>query len=165
MQTSDLTGSVTLISQKSMSMYSQDSYTAETAESRWEPRLRRKKDWQYSKYTCPTRRKLASACNGKFTSDPIVGEFVFNYVLNMLNVQKNFADIHSPEELQVALLIGNTFSYIDHIDEDGLNDLFNMLSSGKIKGTVFGKSAKLKRKRLSPNYRGCEMKSRKSREP
>ncbi len=107
-----------------------------------------KKDWQYSKYTCPTRRKLASACNGKFTSDPIVGEFVFNYVLNMLNVQKNFADIHSPEELQAALLIGNTFSYIDHIDEDGLNDLFNMLSSGKIKGTVFGKSAKLKKKKV-----------------
>jgi DNA invertase Pin-like site-specific DNA recombinase len=107
-----------------------------------------KKDWQYSKYTCPTRRKLASACNGKFTSDPIVGEFVFNYVLNMLNVQKNFAGIHSPEELQAALLIGNTFSYIDHIDEDGLNDLFNMLSSGKIKGTVFGKSAKLKKKKV-----------------
>lgn len=107
-----------------------------------------KKDWQYSKYTCPTRRKLASACNGKFTSDPIVGEFVFNYVLNMLNVQKNFADIHSPEELQAALLIGNTFSYIDHIDEDGLNDLFNMLSSGKIKGAVFGKSAKLKKKKV-----------------
>lgn len=107
-----------------------------------------KKDWQYSKYTCPTRRKLVSACNGKFTSDPIVGEFVFNYVLNMLNVQKNFADIHSPEELQAALLIGNTFSYIDHIDEDGLNDLFNMLSSGKIKGTVFGKSTKLKKKKV-----------------
>lgn len=107
-----------------------------------------KKDWQYSKYTCPTRRKLASACNGKFTSDPIVGEFVFNYVLNMLNVQKNFAGIHSPEGLQAALLIGNTFSYIDHIDEDGLNDLFNMLSSGKIKGTVFGKSAKLKKKKV-----------------
>lgn len=107
-----------------------------------------KKDWQYSKYTCPTRRKLASACNGKFTSDPIAGEFVFNYVLNMLNVQKNFAGIHSPEELQAALLIGNTFSYIDHIDEDGLNDLFNMLSSGKIKGTVFGKSAKLKKKKV-----------------
>lgn len=107
-----------------------------------------KKDWQYSKYACPTRRKLASACNGKFTSDPIVGEFVFNYVLNMLNVQKNFTDIHSPEELQATLLIGNTFSYIDHIDEDGLNDLFNMLSSGKIKGTVFGKSAKLKKKKV-----------------
>ena len=114
-----------------MSMYSQDSYTAETAESRWEPRLRQQK-------------KTGSIPNTPaLPADPIVGEFVFNYVLNMLNVQKNFADIHSPEELQAALLIGNTFSYIDHIDEDGLNDLFNMLSSGKIKGTVFGKSCLL----------------------
>ena len=107
-----------------------------------------KKDWQYSKYICPTRRKLATACDGKITSDPIVGEFVFNYVLNMLNAQNRFADIHSPEELQSALLTGDTFLYIDHIDRDGLNDLFNMLSSGKIKGAVFGKSAKIKKKKV-----------------
>lgn len=107
-----------------------------------------KKDWQYSKYTCPTRRKLASACDGKITSDPIVGEFVFNYVLNMLNAQSGFENIHSPEELQSALLTGNTFSYIDHIEQDGLNDLFNMLSSGNIKGVVFGKSAKPKKKKI-----------------
>lgn len=107
-----------------------------------------KKDWQYSKYTCSTRRKLASACDGKFTSDPIVGEFVFNYVLNMLNAQKNFSDIHNPGELQSALLTGNTFSHIDHIEKDGLNDLYNMLASGKIKGAVFGKSAMVKKKKV-----------------
>lgn len=107
-----------------------------------------KKDWQYSKYTCPTRRRLASACDGKFTSDPIVGEFVFNYILNMLNVQKNFGRIHSPGELQDALLTGNTFDYIDHIEQDGLNDLYNMLASGKIKGAVFGKSNKVKKKKV-----------------
>lgn len=107
-----------------------------------------KKDWQYSKYTCPTRRKLASACDGKITSDPIVGEFVFNYVLNMLNAQSGFENIHSPEDLQATLLTGNTFSYIDHIEQDGLNDLFNMLSSGNIKGVVFGKSAKPKKKKI-----------------
>ena len=105
-----------------------------------------KKDWQYSKYTCSTRRKLSYACNGKHTSDPVVGEFVFNYILNMLNAQKFFDNIHSPEELQSALLIGNTFSYIDHIDADGLNDLYNMLSSDEIKGEVFGKASKVKKK-------------------
>lgn len=36
--------------------------------------------WRYSKYSCPTRRKSATACTGKSTSDPIVGEFVFNYI-------------------------------------------------------------------------------------
>ncbi len=104
-----------------------------------------KKDWRYSKYSCPTRRKKLTDC--KITSDPIVGEFVFNYILNMLNAQNNFASISSPKELQDALIIGDTFRYIDHIEEDGLNDLFNMLSSGKIKGAVFGKSAQVKKKK------------------
>ena len=107
-----------------------------------------KKDWSYSKYTCPTRRKLSTACDGKFTSDPIVGEFVFNYILNMLNAQNRFDNIHSPIELQDALLKGNTFSYIGSIEQDGLNDLFNMLASGKVKGAVFGKSAKVKKKKV-----------------
>lgn len=106
-----------------------------------------KKEWQYSKYSCPTRRKSSLACSGKWTSDPIIGEFVFNYILNMLNAQRSFGEIHSPDELQTALLSGNAFSYIDHIEQDGLNDIFNMLSSGNIKGTVFGKSAKFKRKK------------------
>lgn len=107
-----------------------------------------KKDWSYSKYSCPTRRSLASACDGKSTSDPIVGEFVFNYVLNMLNAQNNIDSIQSPVDLQGALLTGNTFSYISSIEEDGLNDLYNMLSSGKIKGAVFGKSVKVKKKKV-----------------
>ena len=102
-----------------------------------------KKDWQYSKYSCSTRRRLASACDGRSVSDPIVGEFVFNYILNMLNAQNDFGNISSPEELQRRLLRGDTFSYISTIEADGLNDLFNMLSSGNIKGKVFGKGAKI----------------------
>lgn len=108
-----------------------------------------KKDWRYSIYACSTRRNLASACESKITSDPIVGEFVLNYVLNMLNTQRSFAEIHSPVELQAALLKGNTFSNIDHIDSDGLNDMYNMLASGKIKGVVFGKSARIKKKKVA----------------
>lgn len=105
-----------------------------------------KKNWQYSKYTCPTPRKFTSLCNNKSTSDPIIGEFMFNYILNILNSQKRASNINSPEELQKALLNGNTFSYIAYIEKDGLNDLFNMIKSGKIKGAVFGKSAKTKKK-------------------
>lgn len=103
-----------------------------------------KKDWQYSKYSCSTRRKLASACDGKSVSDPIVGEFIFNYILNMLNAQNDFDNISSPEELQERLLHGDTFSYIASIEPDGLNDLYNMLASGKIKGKVYGKGTKVK---------------------
>lgn len=100
--------------------------------------------WKYSKYNCPTRRKSATLCTGKATSDPIVGEFVFNYILNMLNAQQDFSQIDSPKALESRLLFGDTFSYIDHIEADGLNDLYNVLSSGKVAGAVFGKSVPVK---------------------
>ena len=102
-----------------------------------------KKDWQYSKYICSTRRNSA-ACTGKATSDPIIGEFVFNYILNMLNAQNNFNRISSPAELQEHLLLGNTFCNVDHIESDGLNDLYNVLVSGNIEGEVYGKDTKIK---------------------
>lgn len=101
------------------------------------------RSWQYSKYLCSSRRKSITKCKGKSTSDPILGEFIFNYILNMLNVQKNFCDIHSPDELQVALLSGSSFSDIKKIETEELNDLYNTLNSdikGKIYGTSFNSS-------------------------
>lgn len=104
-----------------------------------------KKDWQYSKYSCPTRRKSATACDGKSTSDPILGEFIFNYILNMLNAQRDFSSISSPLELQARLLAGDTFRDIKSIETDGLNDLYNVLASGKVKGDIYGKDVKVKK--------------------
>ena len=102
-----------------------------------------KKDWSYSNYSCTTRLRVSTDCDGKFTSDPIVGEFVFNYILNMLNAQNDFNSIHSPEELQSRLLTGDTFSYIDRIENEGLCDLFNVLMSGNVTGNIYGKGAKI----------------------
>lgn len=104
-----------------------------------------KKEWQYSKYSCPTRRKSATACDGKSTSDPILGEFIFNYILNMLNAQRDFSSISSPLELQAHLLTGDTFRDIKSIETDGLNDLYNVLASGKVKGDIYGKDVKVKK--------------------
>lgn len=105
--------------------------------------------WKYSKYNCPTRRKSVTLCTSKATSDPIVGEFVFNYILNMLNAQADFSNISSPAELEKRLLIGDTFSHIDHIEADGLNDLYNVLSSGTVRGAVFGKGADIPTKKAT----------------
>ena len=58
----------------------------------------------------------------------IVGEFAINYILNMLNAKKTFSRIDTPKELQQHLLTGSTFSDISSIEEDGLNDFFNLLS-------------------------------------
>lgn len=102
--------------------------------------------WRYSKYSCHTRRKNAFSCTGKSTSDPIVGEFAMNYILNMLNAQRNFEKIQSPDNLQDVLLTGSTFSYIDGIEADGVLDLYSVLASGKVQGAVFGKGANIKPK-------------------
>ncbi|MBQ9141289.1 MAG: recombinase family protein, partial [Lachnospiraceae bacterium] len=50
------------------------------------------------------------------------------------------------EQLQSKLLTGDTFGYIDHIEENGLNDLFNVLASGKIADAIYSSSVKLKEK-------------------
>lgn len=103
--------------------------------------------WHYSKYLCATRKKDPSACSCPTVSDPIIGEFVFNYILNMLNAQARFSEIKSPEDLEKALLVGDTFSTVQYIDRDGLLDLFNVLSSGTVSGAVFGKGARVKSKK------------------
>lgn len=99
--------------------------------------------WRYSKYSCPTRRKSSTACIGKSTSDPIVGEFVFNYILNLLNTQRDFSKITSIDEMQGKLLTGDTFNYIDHIQEDGVLDLYNVLAKGEVQGAVYGKGVNI----------------------
>lgn len=109
------------------------------------PASKKADGWSYSKYGCPTKRRHENVCTGKYTSDPIVGEFVFNYILNMLNAQNDFSNIGSPEDLQRRLLIGNTFNYIDHIDQEGLNDLYNVLLSG-VKSNVYAPDVSLKNK-------------------
>ena len=104
--------------------------------------------WNYSKYNCPTKRKSSTLCTNKGTSDPIVGEFVFNYILNMLNAQLDFVNINSPKELERRLLIGDTFSYIECIEKNGLHDLFNVLSSKEISGAIFGKGINIQTKKV-----------------
>ena len=104
-----------------------------------------KKDWRYSTYSCATRRKSSTACTGKSISDPILGEFVFNFILNMMNAQHNFGDIASPADLERLLLLGDTFKDIEHVDPSGLNDLFSVLSSGEASGDIYGKSVLPKR--------------------
>lgn len=100
--------------------------------------------WRYSNYLCPTKRKSVTLCTGKSTSDAVLGEFIFNYILNMLNAQRDFDSIISPQELQRALLRGNAFSYIESIEPDGLNDLYNVLASGEVSGKIYGKGVNIK---------------------
>ena len=105
--------------------------------------------WRYSNYPCPTRRRSVNKCTGKSTSDPVVGEFLFNYILNMLNAQKNFTEIKTPAQLQDHLLFGDTFHNVVSIDADGLNSFFNLLHSGDINGAIYGKDINVKKYKIA----------------
>lgn len=82
--------------------------------------------YRTSTYSCPNRRK--TNCSNPSMNDLLIGEFVLNYVLNMLNAKKSFSSIPTPEKLEARLLSGTNFHGIDHIAEDGLNEFFNLLS-------------------------------------
>lgn len=103
------------------------------------PMQRGKKPFPCTRYTCSTRRKLKDACSGVSVTDITIGEFAINYILNMLNLQKTFVSSMTLSEIEAALLRGSTFSYIDHIDEQGLTDLYGVLSSGILNGPVYGR--------------------------
>ncbi len=77
-------------------------------------------------YTCRHRR--TKDCDNSSTTDYIIGEFVLNYVLNVINSKRSFSKISSAQELEKRLLYGRTFEHVDHISTDGLSELYDMMS-------------------------------------
>ena len=53
--------------------------------------------------------------------------------------------------MQNTLLTGNSFSYIDHIELEGVLNLYEVLTSGHVQGAVFGKRANIKLKDAENN--------------
>jgi len=98
----------------------------------------------YSRYSCSNFRKVSSESCGRSISDPIIGEFVINYILNMLNAQRGFSNIKSPKALQEQLLSGMAFQYISSIEEDGLLDLYQVLASGKAQAAIYDSGLDIK---------------------
>lgn len=101
--------------------------------------------WRPSIYLCPSKRRHVSVgCHD--TTDSTVGEFVINFIMNMLNTQKNFQLIRSTDDLQRSLLYGKVFDDVDHLDPDSLNDMFNVLSSNLPQSVKSGLRKSAKRK-------------------
>lgn len=95
-------------------------------------------------FQCPVRRR-SKECDNPAINDMILGEFVINYILNMLNAKTSFSSIKTPEELQKRLLRGSTFRAVAAIDSNGLNDFFNLLARYKSDSSYtlsFGRSQK-----------------------
>ena len=83
--------------------------------------------YRTSTYSCPKRRKTKD-CDNPSVNDLIIGEFVINYILNMLNAKSGFSKIRNPEALEKKLLFGSTFAEVEHVEENGLNEFYNLLS-------------------------------------
>lgn len=83
--------------------------------------------YRTSTYSCPKKRKT-NDCDNPSVNDLIIGEFVMNYILNMLNAKSGFSKIRNPEALEKRLLFGSTFADVEHVEQSGLNEFYNLLS-------------------------------------
>lgn len=112
----------------------------------WATPTNRKNDWACSKYVCKSyARRMSQKC--KSVSDPIIGEFVFNLVLNIMNAQKTINGIRSYKELEKQLLTGIAFSNVESIERDGLEELYTVLYESDKSMDAFGKPPKIVKKK------------------
>lgn len=112
----------------------------------WATPTNRKNDWACSKYVCKSyARRMSQKC--KSVSDPIIGEFVFNLVLNIMNAQKTINRVRSYKELEKQLLTGIAFSDVESIERDGLEELYTVLCESDKSMDAFGKPQKIVKKK------------------
>lgn len=88
----------------------------------------KKDNFSCSRYQCPSKRKSNSKCRNKSVSDPLIGDFVLNYICNILTAKTELKNIYQENELQKILLSGNIFSYIDKIHDDDLAEIYAILT-------------------------------------
>lgn len=113
-----------------------------------------------TKYGCPNVRKTKT-CNAKYTSDPVIGEFLLNFILNVINAQKSFDKISSPADLESRLLRGDAFRDVAKIDSASVAALYEMLSSFSTADSVLLKKPTVK-KDLDPELRKLRADKRKT---
>lgn len=113
-----------------------------------------------AKYGCPNVRKTKT-CNAKYTSDPVIGEFLLNFILNVINAQKGFEKINSPADLESRLLRGDAFRDVAKIDSASVAALYEMLSSFSPADSVLLKKPTIK-KDLDPELRKLRADKRKT---
>ena len=100
------------------------------------------------RYYCPTRR-LSNSCKNISVTDITLGAFVFNYLLNLLQCQKQRENITTPQKLSRFLLSGYEFSYIASISDDSLNSTLLCLHNLKDGEKVY--NATVPKKKVTSN--------------
>lgn len=86
--------------------------------------------WRPSIYNC-TRHRRFNDCPNKYVSDITLGPFVLNYISNLIKARRSFGKTTSIETFQKKLLRGEMFSDVECIERPGLEELYNLIKSGK----------------------------------
>ena len=89
------------------------------------PSIAHRQSLTYSNYKCRLSAMRKISC--KSVSDPVIGEFVFNYILNFLNLRKTFKPSMKLSDIEKKLLKGDIFRHIEHIKEADLESIYDSL--------------------------------------
>lgn len=87
-------------------------------------------------YACSRKRRYDD-CENKYISDIVVAPFVLNYIANILKAQNNFGRSTPIETFERKLLRGTMFTDVDHIDQVGLTEMYDMLRRGGLSDAVY----------------------------
>ena len=104
-----------------------------------------------SKYNCPQIRR-GNACDNPYVNDSVIGEFMINLILNVLNARKSVDADTSLDQLESMLLIGGTFSDVQSINPDNLQELLNLYQHSSSDDTLF-KPRKPKKSGIAPEMK------------
>lgn len=80
-------------------------------------------------YACSRKRRFDD-CENKYISDVVVAPFVLNYIANVIKAQNNFGKSTPIETFERKLLRGTMFSEVEHTEQVGLQEMYDMLRSG-----------------------------------
>lgn len=86
-------------------------------------------------YACSRKRRYDD-CENKYISDVVLAPFVLNYISNILKAQNNFGKSTPLTTFERKLLRGEMFSDVDHIEQVGLTEMYEMLRLG-VSDTVY----------------------------
>ncbi len=87
-------------------------------------------------YACSRKRRF-SDCGNKYVSDVTVAPFVLNYIANILKAQNNFGKSTPLGTFERKLLRGEMFSDVEHIEQVGLVEMYDMLKRGNLSDAVY----------------------------
>ena len=87
---------------------------------------------RFASYCCSSRYDLRkTSCTNLFSyHDKFIGNFVMNYISNIINAKKHISSMHSPKELERFLLFGSCFADVVGIAE--IDSLYFSLKANSV---------------------------------